>query len=108
MLPQLYTSLDQLIREVIYTGVAEAKVADVFPKDFPADLRAGLAKIIAKNLSDWRETAMSNMVSPPKLVDFGARRCFLAALGQCLNTRCPCITQTGALIRKRRRITCRA
>ena len=108
MFPQLYTSLDQLIREVIYTGVAEAKVADVFPKDFPADLRAGLATIIEKNLSDWRETAMSNMVSPPKLVDFGARRCIPAGLFQCLNNRRPCIAQTGALIRRLRRITCRA
>lgn len=69
--------MDQLIRQVLFTGVAESKLAGVFPGDFHAQLRGLLCKVIAAHLADWKETALSSMVSPPKLVDFGACDLFL-------------------------------
>jgi len=69
----LYTSIDQLIRDCLYLGVAPDKVADVFPNDFHAQLKSLLSKVIGSHVAEWRESSMSNVISPAKLIDFDWR-----------------------------------
>ncbi|XP_064602097.1 COMM domain-containing protein 9-like [Liolophura sinensis] len=70
----LLASLSSLIKAALFQSLQEpAEVATLFPDDFHKDLRKLLSKIIAELCPNWRNHAINNQVSLPRLVDFDWR-----------------------------------
>lgn len=69
----LYKCLNKLIRESLYSGAQPATINDLFPSDFSEQLKKLLIKLIVKNAPQWREVALSTLISAPKLIDFDWR-----------------------------------
>jgi uncharacterized protein YdaT len=73
-LDQLYPNVDQLVREALYvSGSDETAVLGIFPTDFHPQLKKLLNKLIVSHIADWREQAVPQQISAPKLVDFDWR-----------------------------------
>ncbi|XP_006821404.1 COMM domain-containing protein 9-like [Saccoglossus kowalevskii] len=71
---QLLVTLSSLIRCAIFEGCSDfMSVQDLFPDNFHKNLKDLLSKIIADNISTWRNRSLNNQISLPRLVDFDWR-----------------------------------
>lgn len=69
-LRQLFTALVPLIRESLYRNAEKAsEVAELLPSGFHPDLGKLLGKQISKQIPAWRQSALQNQISPPRLLD---------------------------------------
>lgn len=67
---QLFEALLPLVRESVYLNLERAAdVQELFPPGFHADLGKLLGRLVSKLVPGWRQSALVNQVSPPKLVD---------------------------------------
>ncbi|XP_013408180.1 COMM domain-containing protein 9-like [Lingula anatina] len=70
----LLNHLSILTKKAVFQGQTEpAAVLKVFPDGFHKNLRDLLAKIIIENLPMWKNHAINNQVSLPRLLDFDWR-----------------------------------
>ncbi|XP_074660254.1 COMM domain-containing protein 9-like [Tubulanus polymorphus] len=71
---QLLTSLRSVVKRAVFIGSSEPRaILAIFPSDFHKNLRDLLAKIFLENMQNWRNAAVNNLVSMPKLIDFDWR-----------------------------------
>merc|ERR1712043_111082 len=70
----LMKTLKSVVKKAVFIGSSEPRaLLDIFPNDFHKNLRDLLAKIFLENMPNWRNAAVNNIVSMPKLVDFDWR-----------------------------------
>jgi len=67
---KLVAATESLIRECLFRGVVPA---EVLPQDFHPQLGKLITRIVVAHAEEWKTSAMSHQVSPPKLVDFAWR-----------------------------------
>ncbi|XP_041471604.1 COMM domain-containing protein 9-like [Lytechinus variegatus] len=71
---KLLETLRKVIKHTLYIGCTDAaSVHAVFPANFHKNLKELLSRIIGDKLDKWRQIAIENKVSQPKLVDFDWR-----------------------------------
>eukprot|EP00057_Strongylocentrotus_purpuratus_P004585 XP_003729007.1 PREDICTED: COMM domain-containing protein 9 isoform X1 [Strongylocentrotus purpuratus] len=71
---KLLETLRKVIKHALYIGCTDAtSVHAVFPAGFHKNLKELLSRIIGDKLDKWRQVAIENKVSQPKLVDFDWR-----------------------------------
>ncbi|CAH1787712.1 unnamed protein product [Owenia fusiformis] len=71
---QLISSLQGLVKNALFHGSTEpAVIVKLFPNDFHKNLRDLLGKILIENIPNWKNIAVNNMVSLPRLTDFDWR-----------------------------------
>ncbi|XP_023229848.1 COMM domain-containing protein 9-like [Centruroides sculpturatus] len=71
---KLLNSLSSLTKLAVFRNCSTPElVASLFPSEFHKNLKELLAKIIADRFQQWESEALDNMVSLPRLKDFGWR-----------------------------------
>ncbi|KAK3592506.1 hypothetical protein CHS0354_013842 [Potamilus streckersoni] len=71
---QLLLALGTLLKSAVFQGSKDPHdLVRLFPDDFHKNLRDLLCKTVLENLAKWREQAINNQVSLPRLVDFDWR-----------------------------------
>ncbi|XP_060072390.1 COMM domain-containing protein 9-like [Ylistrum balloti] len=71
---QLVQSLGVLLKTAVFHGDATpSSLQSLFPSNFHKNLRDLLVKTMMENMNNWRNSALNNQVSLPRLVDFDWR-----------------------------------
>ncbi|TRY94089.1 hypothetical protein DNTS_027318 [Danionella cerebrum] len=67
---QLLTAFHALSHHVVYYNLTSPEeILSLFPESFHSNLRSLITKILLENSAAWRNEAVSNQISLPKLVD---------------------------------------
>ncbi|XP_056120307.1 COMM domain-containing protein 9 [Rhinichthys klamathensis goyatoka] len=67
---QLLTAFHTLSHDVVYQNLTSPEqILSIFPESFHSNLKNLITKIILENSVTWRNDALSNQISLPKLVD---------------------------------------
>ncbi|OWF47966.1 COMM domain-containing protein 9-like isoform X2 [Mizuhopecten yessoensis] len=71
---QLVRSLGALLKTAVFHGDSNpSSLQSLFPSNFHKNLRDLLVKTMMENMNNWRNSALNNQVSLPRLVDFDWR-----------------------------------
>ncbi|XP_033752057.1 COMM domain-containing protein 9-like isoform X2 [Pecten maximus] len=71
---QLVRSLGALLKTAVFHGdTTPSSLQALFPSNFHKNLRDLLVKTMMENMNSWRNSALNNQVSLPRLVDFDWR-----------------------------------
>ncbi|XP_051885193.1 COMM domain-containing protein 9 isoform X2 [Pristis pectinata] len=74
LLLKLISSLHYFTRQVVFQGLTSAEeVFLLFPDNFHQNLKNLLTKIILENVASWRNEALANQISLPRLIDMDWR-----------------------------------
>ncbi|XDV43199.1 hypothetical protein PO909_011717 [Leuciscus waleckii] len=67
---QLLTAFHTVSHEVVYQNLTSPEqILSIFPESFHSNLKNLITKILLENSVTWRNDALSNQISLPKLVD---------------------------------------
>ncbi|XP_059831426.1 COMM domain-containing protein 9 [Hypanus sabinus] len=71
---QLISSIHHFTRQVVFQGLTSAEeIFPLFPDNFHQNLKNLLTKIILENVTSWRNEALANQISLPRLINMDWR-----------------------------------